>query len=257
MDYQTLRYQVEDGVAWIVLNRPDKLNAIDAVMDQELPQVWQQFAADEQARVAVITGAGERALCTGADLNNPPASSDEMQLTQIRWTPLQNRIRKPVICAVNGMAVGGGLHFVVDADIVIAADNAWFSDPHVAVGFVSGLEAVMLARRIPLTEVFRLVLLGGSERLSAEQAQRIGLVSEVVPQAQLRERAQALAAAIARHSPSALARTKQAVWDSLEMPLSAALQHAWQLVMEQRSEPDFSEGPAAFVERRAPQWRGR
>ncbi|HQR02777.1 MAG: enoyl-CoA hydratase/isomerase family protein [Proteobacteria bacterium] len=255
MSFTTLEYSVTDGIARIVLNRPDRLNAINQAMSLELPRVWQRFETDPEARVAIFTGAGQRALCTGADLLEPPETDTAQSIDSIRWTPLQNQVSKPVICAVNGMAVGGGLHFVADADIVIAADNAWFSDPHVAVGFVSGLEPVMLARRIPLGHVLRMALMGGAERVSAVLAERMGLVSEVVPADGLQARALELASAIARHSPAALARTKQAIWQSLDKGLQASLENAWQLIIGHTQHPDFSEGPRAFAEKRPPQWK--
>lgn len=254
MGYSTLRYDCEDGIAWITLNRPEKLNAVDQAMNRELPEVWRHFSADTQARVAVLIGAGERALCAGADLADPPQLDAANSLASIRWTPLQNQVWKPVICAVNGMAVGGGLHFVAECDIVLAAETAWFSDPHVAVGLVSGLEPVTLARRIPLTHVLRLALLGGAERISAAQALTMGLVSEVVPAERLRERARELAVMIARHSPAALAATKKAIWRSLELGLHAGLENAWNLILDHAQHPDLAEGTRAFVEKRNPRW---
>lgn len=254
MTYDTLRYEVDNGVAWITLNRPDKLNAVDRVMNLELPRVWQQFETDPEARVAILVGAGQKALSTGADLRDPPQTNDDNSIESIRWTPQQNGVWKPVICAVNGMVVGGGLHFVADADIVIAAENAWFSDPHVAVGFVSGLEPVALARRIPLTHVLRLALMGGVERISAAQAAAMGLVGEVVPADRLLDRAKEIASAIARHSPAALAATKKAIWQSLNMGLTGGLQNAWTLIIEHAKHPDFVEGPKAFSEKRSPNW---
>ena len=257
MTYQTLGYELCDGVALITLDREASRNAVDAEMARELPLAWAAFENDPDARVAIITGRGSRIFCAGADLINPPPVDGEgaaATLNSIRWSAMQNGVTKPVICAVNGGAVGGGLHFPADADIVLASSNAFFSDPHVAVGFVAALEPIALARRMPLGAVMRMALTGGLERLSAVEAQRLGLVDEVTEPDQLLVQAFALADKIKVHSPSALARTKQAIWASKELGLSDALQQGWKLIMDQSSSPDFHEGPRAFAEKRTPRW---
>lgn len=261
--YETLTYDVHDGVATITLNRPQQRNAVNAMMSRELPEVWKQFKHDDNAVVAILTGAGDKALSTGADLADLPETDGEPDeqgrkwgsLKSIRWTALQNRIWKPVICAVNGMAVGGGLHFVADADIVLAADTATFFDTHVKVGLVAGLEPVSLARKMPFEAVMRMALTGGNERLTAQRAYELGMVSEVVPAANLMAQALALANLIKTHSPVSLARTKKALWEAKEMGLHAALDNAWGYIMAQNTHPDIQEGGKAFMERRAPQWQ--
>lgn len=263
MNYQTMNYEVIDGVAIITLNRPAQRNAVNSVMSVELPQVWQQFNRDESAVVAILTGAGDKALCTGADLADLPETDGEVDaegrkwgsLASIKWTSLQNKIWKPVICAVNGMVVGGGLHFVADSDIVIAADNATFFDTHVKVGLVAGLEPVSLVRKMPFDAVMRMALTGGNERLSAERALQLGMVGEVVPAAALMERAMALANLIKTNSPVALARSKKAIWEAKEMGLHDALGNAWNYIMAQNTHPDIEEGGRAFMERRTPNWQ--
>jgi len=258
MDFTTLRYELTDGVALITLDRPQAHNAINSVMSRELPLAWERFAADDAARVAIVTGAGERALCAGADIADLPETDGEGRngtLASIRWTSLQNRVWKPVICAVNGMAIGGGLHFVADSDIVIAAEHASFFDTHVKVGLVAGLEPVTLARKIPLEAVLRMTLVGGAERMSAARARELGLVGEVVPGERLLARAFELAAMIGRHSPAALARSKRAIWEGAELGLTAALENAWGLIMEQNAHPDIEEGARAFLDKRPPRWR--
>jgi enoyl-CoA hydratase/carnithine racemase len=174
----------------------------------------------------------------------------------MKLTAIQNRCWKPVITAVNGMVVGGGLHFVADSDLILAAEHATFFDTHVKVGLVAGLEPVGLARRIPLEAVLRMALLGGSERLSAEQAREIGLVGEVLPAERLLPRARELAGKIAQHSPAALARSKQAVWESLDRGLQEGLARAWEIIGEHTEHPDMNEGARAFVEKRRPRWAG-
>ena len=257
-NYETISYAVDDGVATITLQRPEARNAVNSVMSRELPQVWQQFEEDDAARVAIITGSGEKSFCAGADLADLPETDGEGRhgsLRSIRWTSLQNSVWKPVICAVNGMTVGGGLHFVADSDVVIAAESATFFDTHVKVGLVAGLEPVCLARKMPLEAVLRMMLVGGNERMSAQRAQALGMVGEVVPQAALMDRAREVADMIKTHSPAALARTKQAIWRGADCGLQEALEQAWKLIMEQGEHPDFEEGGRAFLERRSPNWK--
>ncbi len=256
--FETLDYQVTDGVALLTLNRPRQHNAVNSVMSRELPLAWERFRNDPEAIVAIITGAGEKAFCTGADVRDVPelnAPAERATLESIRWTSLQNRIWKPVICAVNGLTVGGGLHFVADSDLVIAATSAMFFDTHVAVGLVAGLEPVSLCQRMPIQAVLRMALMGAGERLSAQRAYELGMVGEVVPADRLLARAFELAALLKVNSPSAMARTKQAIWEAAEQGLSQGLQNAWRLMMEQARHPDVAEGVNAFVEKRAPRWR--
>jgi enoyl-CoA hydratase/carnithine racemase len=176
-------------------------------------------------------------------------------LESIKWTSMQNNIWKPVICAVNGIACGGGLHFVADSDIVIASENATFFDTHVKVGLVAGLEPVGLSRKIPLESVLRMSLIGGGERLNAEDAKNIGLISEIVKQENLMTKAIEIANKIKVHSPSALAKTKKAIWQSKEVGLTEALHFAWNLISEQSQHPDFEEGSKSFIEKRLPNWK--
>jgi enoyl-CoA hydratase/carnithine racemase len=169
-------------------------------------------------------------------------------------TAIQHRCWKPVITAVNGMTCGGGLHFVADSDLVICSETATFFDTHVKVGLIAGLEPVGLARRIPLEAVLRMALLGGSERLDARGALACGLVGEVLAPAALLPRAHELAAKIAEHSPTALARSKRAIWESLDVGLDEALTRTWNRINEHTGHPDLDEGSRAFVEKRRPRW---
>lgn len=259
-DYQTLAYEVRDGIALITLDREDRRNAINSVMNRELPSVWAQVERDPDIRVVIVTGRGGKAFCTGADLADLPISDDPAlasSIDAIRWTGLQNKGTKPVIAAVNGLTIGGGLHFVADADIVLAADHAAFADSHVAVGLVAALEPITLARRMPLGAVLKLALIGGRERMAASEAHRLGLVDELHPADRLMDRAFALAALIASNSPTAVARTKAAIWAAKELPLHEALDNGWRLITAQNSHPDSAEGIAAFTEKRDPSWAPR
>lgn len=259
--FETLRYEKQDGVVVLTLHRPERHNAINGAMSRELPLAWDAIKRDPEVVVVIVTGAGERAFCTGFDVDDVAAGTasvgeerDRGSLAGVRFTAVQNRCWKPVITAVGGMCAAGGLHFVADSDINLCSEDATFFDPHVKVGLVAGLEPVGLARRIPLEEVLRMALVGGRERMDAARALRVGLVSEVVPRAELLPRARALAGLLARNSPAAMAASKRAIWASLERGLHDGLSHAWSILRQHGASPDFREGPRAFAERRAPDW---
>jgi E-phenylitaconyl-CoA hydratase len=224
MGFQTLLYDVEGRVATLTLNRPERRNAFDRSMALELRRAWTAIERDPEVSCAIVTGAGDQAFCSGVDVSSvmeeggferrdaPPQRPAFLEMTAV-----QNGCWKPVITAVNGMVCGGGLHFIADSDLVVCAEHATFFDTHVRLGAISGLEPVALARRIPLEAVMRLALLGGSERMTAQQALQLGLVGEVLPRQELMPRARELAGRIAAHAPTALARSKQAIWQSLDL----------------------------------------
>ena len=256
--YETLLYEVEAGVATLTLNRPDRHNAFNTTMATELGHAWTRIRKDPDVVCAIVTGAGERAFCTGMDVADVASGQafdqDQEPVAWDRLTPIQNRCWKPVIAAINGMAAGGGLHFVVDCDLVLCSEGATFFDTHVKVGLIAGLEAVGLARKIPLEAVLRLALLGGAERMDAAEAHRLGMVGEVLPQEALMPRAKELAGLIAQHSPTALALSKRAIWESLDVGLDTGLEKAWLAIRGHNGHPDLQEGTQAFVEKRRPRW---
>jgi len=256
--WETLVVEIDGPVATVILNRPDRLNALSPTMQRELRAVWAALDADPSLRVAVVTGCGERAFCSGADVATVADLSRHRTSDYDRenhFTPQQARVRKPTICAVNGVCAGAGLHFVADCDFSIASDTATFLDPHVNVGQVSALEPIGLARRIPLGAVMRMVLLGRGERIDATRAYELGLVTEVVPAAHLRERALELARKIAEGSPAAIATSREAIYESLELPLHEALRRGFVLLRAHADHhPDAQEGPKAFFEKRPPRW---
>lgn len=264
MDFDSIRYEIADKIATITLHRPERHNAFTVAMAGELRRAWADVKSNPDVVVAIVTGAGEKAFCTGmdvADVADGSARDEAERMERAEGKPfyafltaIQNRCWKPVITAVNGMVVGGGLHFIADSDLVLAADHASFFDTHVKVGLVAGLEPVGLARRIPLEAVLRMALLGGSERMTAQQAQELGLVGEVLPIARLLPRARELAAKIAQHSPAALMRSKRAIWESLDAGLHGGLERAWEIIHAHDAHPDLAEGTRAFVEKRAPRW---
>ncbi len=263
MDFESILYEKSDGVVTLTLNRPERHNAFNLAMAGELHQAWTDIKADPEVVCAIVTGAGDKAFCTGFDVSDVASGSTAGESAVayedspiLKLTAIHNRCWKPVITAVNGMVVGGGLHFIADSDLIVCAEHATFFDTHVKVGLVAGLEPVGLARRIPLEAALRMALLGGSERMSAAEAVEIGLVGEVLPAADVMPRARDLAQKIAQHSPSALARSKQAVWESLDRGLHDGLRHAWEIIGEHGEHPDMLEGATAFVEKRKPRWSG-
>ncbi len=263
MEFETIIYEKRERVATITLNRPERLNAVNGVMSRELPRAWADVMSDPDVSVAIVTAAGEKSFCTGFDMMDAASDAsagagDERSRgtrDSIRFTAIQNGCWKPVITAVNGMVTGGGLHFIADSDLVVAASHATFFDNHVRVGLVSGMEPVGLIRRLGMEAVFRMSFLGGSERMSAERAYQLGLAGDVVPKQQLLPRALELASQIAEHSPAALVATKRAIWESLDRGLDDSLTRAWEIIREHAAHPDSREGPAAFAERRKPRWQ--
>ncbi len=248
----------EGHVALLTLNRPDRRNALDAEAKRLLAKVWAEIGDDPAIRAVVLTGAGEKAFCVGADLREVAAgdrgAAPRPQYPPAIYSARQAGVFKPVVTAINGVCAGGGLHFVADGDLVIAAERATFFDPHVDVGQVAALEPIGLARRAPLGAVLRMVLLGRSERLSAQRALQLGLVSEVVADDRLRSRALELATTIAAASPAAVQASLRAIWESLDRGLEDGLRHGWDLLAAHWDHPDASEGPRAFAEQREPRW---
>ncbi|EFC82978.1 enoyl-CoA hydratase/isomerase family protein [Parafrankia sp. EUN1f] len=248
-------------VGWLVFDRPEVGNAMDAAMLSALPAAWAELDADPAVRVIVNTGAGER-FQTGLDvvqLSRDPAAlrehSRQTRRAELKITAWHTKVAKPVIAAVNGLCAGGGLHFVADADIVIAAADAEFTDPHVSVGQATAFEGIALSRRMAAETIARMALAGRHERVGAARAYQLGMISEIVdPPERLRERAQELAETIARNSPAAMAATKRALWGALESGLSDACVTGAAELMGMWGHPDQLEGPAAFAERREPRW---
>lgn len=257
-----------DGhVATVRLNEPERLNPLPAD-SKVLRETFQELGADPDVRAIVITGTG-RGFCSGANVvglaaraerarTNPdeaPASSSEL-LADTSFTPRRSGVYKPVITAVNGVCAGAGLHFLADADIVIAGESATFLDPHTTIGQVAALEPILFAKSgIPLNAILRMVVLGSAERLDARAALQVGLVSEVVPDDELAARAQQLGEQASAASPAAVEASLRAIWGSLELPLAEAYVRGHQAIGAFRSHPDASEGPQAFREKRTPEWQ--
>src|SRR6516225_5821696 len=235
---------------------------MNAQMREEFADAWTELDADPDVRVIVHTGEG-RAFQTGVDVTE--IATDGLGFERYRrsvedndfhFTAWHQKVSKPVITAVNGICAGGGFHWIADADIVIAASDAEFFDPHVSVGQVVALEAIGLVRKMPVEPVMRMAFVGRYERMSAPRAYELGMISQVVdPPEALRAEAQALGERVARNSPAAMAATKRALWHALEVGLSEACRAGTKELVSMWGHPDQEEGPRAFVERRDPVWQ--
>ncbi len=256
-----VEYEKRDGKAFIRLCRPERGNSLTPPMQPVFRAIWADVRDDPEVRVAILGSTGERHFCTGFDVAEAEGDeadevfADRPLAEAVFWSPQQNRVWKPVICLVNGLCVGGGLHFVVDADIVLASANAAFVDAHVNVGMVGALENVGLAKRLPLGTALRMTLLGRHYRLEADRAWQLGLVDELVDApADLLPLAEEMAEQMKGNSPQAMARSKEAVWGAVEFGYQEALERAWDSLRAHWSHPDFLEGSRAFAEKRAPRW---
>jgi len=227
MDYETITYELSEHVGTVTLNRPDKLNAFNQRMCDEFEHLWNAVRLDDDVRVVVLQANGDRAFCTGVDVREGldfPANVWSRSDPGVQLGPKHNQVWKPLVTALHGMIAGGALYWVNESDIVICSDDAMFFDPHVSYGMTAALEPIGLLQRVPLGEVLRMTLLGLDERMSAERAREIGLVSEVVTRDALRPRAAEIARIIAAKPPAAIQGSVKAIWESLDMTRSGALQ---------------------------------
>ncbi|GAA3257341.1 enoyl-CoA hydratase/isomerase family protein [Dactylosporangium siamense] len=264
-----MRVTIDAGVAWVELNRPEVLNSFNETMLRELAALWARLRLDDEVRAVVVTGAGEKAFCTGYDRSGlEPTDDDSAQLLKASSPflradvgdflgPKSCDLWKPVIAAVNGIACGGAFYLLGEADIIIAADTATFFDPHTTFGMPAVFEPLHLLRRMPLGEVLRLTLLGSAERMSARRALEIGLVSEVVPGDQLRAAAATVADTIAALPPLAVQATLRAIWIGSEMAPGQALGVAHALVAAGTDPAALAAGQDAFRAGGRPKWRLR
>lgn len=259
--YEHLIVERHGPVGWLINNRPDQLNAMNAGMRDEFADAWLELDRDPKVRVIVHTGAG-RAFQTGVDVAEIASDGVGMQRYRqsvedfdLHFTAWHQHVRKPVITAVNGICCGGGFHWVADADIVIAASDATFFDPHVSIGQVVALEAIGLIRKMPVEAVMRMAFVGRYERMDAPRAYELGMISQIVdPPERLRDEAQALAETIAKNSPAAMAATKRALWGALETGLTEAYRVGAGHLVSLWGHPDQEEGPRAFAEKRDAEW---
>src|SRR6516165_10321000 len=265
--FATIRYEVEDRIATITFDRPDRLNALSPEMIRELRGAYADAEADENVWIIIVTGSG-RAFCTGADVGEIPDDGrvvyEEPYLsTYAQWeapqegTPPFRTMTKPVLAAVNGLCCGAGLDWVTTGDIVIASERATFFDPHVSIGLVAGREVVRLARVVPRSVALRMALMGKHERMSAQRALELGMISEVVEHERLVERIHEITDVINSNAPLAVRGTRLAILKGLDLPLHEAEMLAESFRERNLHSEDSLEGPAAFVEKRTPNWQCR
>ena len=227
--FDTLLVDVADHVATVTLNRPEAHNAFTAGMQRDCRALWEALRADDAVRVVVLTGAGDRAFCTGIDRNEPFTALDDspalygtsnnfMYDDPGDWLgPKSNDLWKPVIGAVNGMACGGAFYLLGECDVLLAAEHATFFDPHVTYGMPAVYEPMKMLGLMPFGEVMRMSLTGNGERISAASAAEMGLVSEVVPGGDLAGAADRLARTIAANPPWAVQGTLRAIWAARDL----------------------------------------
>ncbi|MFE0255026.1 enoyl-CoA hydratase/isomerase family protein [Streptomyces sp. NPDC059010] len=223
----------DTGVAVVTLDRPERLNAIDLTMRDELVAVWRELRFDDTVRAVVLTGAGQRAFCTGLDREAvvPQPGSPYMQDDPLlRVGPKSNDLWKPVVAAVTGMACGGAFYLLGEADFLVADPTASFFDPHTTYGMVSAYESMLMALRMPHGEAARTALMGSAERMSARRALEIGLVSEVTEPGGALEAAVSCATVIAGYPAEAVQGTVRALWAAREAALDRAFAQAPHLI---------------------------
>lgn len=265
--FDTITYEVRGHTATITLNRPDALNALSPHMITELRTAYDRAENDDTVWMIVVTGNG-RAFCTGADVKEIPGDGKVINerpylSTYEQWeapqegTPPFRTMAKPVLAAINGICCGAGLDWVTTCDIVIASDRATFFDPHVSIGLVAGREVVRLARVLPRSVALRMALMGKHERMNAQRAYELGMISEVVEHDRLLERAHEIAEVLNSNAPLAVRGTRLAILKGLDLPLHEAEMLAESFRERNLHTADSLEGPRAFVEKRAAEWQCR
>ena len=265
-DFATVRFAVAERIATITLNRPERLNAMNQQMKEDLRAAWTIVKEDPDIWCAIVTGEG-RAFSSGADVETldtrgfkkPDRWWELAMIETIRAMPTPRRmgVVKPVIAAVNGLVNGVTLDLVTEADIPIASDKAQFLDSHVSLGFVSSHEMVNMARRVPVAVTLRMALLGAKERMSAQRALEVGLVTEVVPHDKLMDARRELARLVCENAPLAVWGTKMAILRGLGLPIEQAEEIAAGYLEVVEQSEDHAEGPRAFMEKRKPNWKAR
>jgi enoyl-CoA hydratase/carnithine racemase len=272
MAYETILVTKDDGVAWVTLNRPDVRNAINQQMQDELHDVWHGFRYDDDVRCVVLAGAGDH-FCTGVDRaeavsdeNNASMAAGDYPGYPTPWMyddpgrdvgPKSRDLWKPVIAAVQGMACGGAFYMLGEVEFIIAGDDATFFDPHVTYGMTAAFEPIQMLSKMPFQEIMRLSLLGVHERLSAERAREIGLVTEVVPTADLGDRAAHIAQIIADSPPLVIQGTMRALWTALEVGRTQGIALANLFTRVGSDAAAFKAGQERFASGERPKWERR
>jgi enoyl-CoA hydratase len=260
MSFDNLLVQREAGVAVLTVQRPQRLNAIDAWTIEELKQAFLEFQQDDSVRCVIVTGAGEKAFVAGADINELAGDTSEgarqRALDGQRVFDLIEQLGKPVIAAVNGFALGGGCELAMACTFRIAADTARFGQPEINLGLIPGFAGTQrLARLVGRPKAMELILTGNP--ITAADALAIGLVTRVVPAAELMTAARALASELAAKPPVAMRYAMEAVNNGFEMPFADACRFEAALFGMVAATEDMKEGTRAFLEKRKAQFKGR
>jgi len=253
-----VKFERKGRIAYVTINRPEVMNALHPPANEELSQVWDEFSQDPDLWVAIFTGAGDKAFSAGNDLKYSAKHGIGPGFPKGGFGGITARhdLFKPVIAAVNGVALGGGFEMALACDIIVAAEHARFGLPEPRVGLAAVAGGVhRLPRHIPLKIAMGLMLTG--KHITAAEAQRLGLVNECVPGQELMSAAERWAEEILACSPVSVRATKQAALQGLGMPLEQAMEHRYPLVAELFRSEDLREGIQAFAEKRKPQWKGR
>ncbi len=255
-----VRYDKDGKIATITIDRPEAMNAMDCDTSRQLAEAFQDFDQDDHLLVAILTGAGDKAFSAGADLKQMYGRADDGNIREIwdrerQWRLGQRlQVWKPLIAAINGYCLAGGLELAMGCDIRIAAETASFGCPEVRWGILHGYGALRLPKTVPLSAAMELLLTG--DRIDAQEAYRLGIVSRVVPPAALMSTARQLADRICANGPLAVRVTKELAWRGLETPLEEALRLYAALGALVRASEDAREGPRAFAEKRQPRFTG-
>jgi enoyl-CoA hydratase/carnithine racemase len=258
MQLEFIRYEKRNRIAYVTINRPEVMNALHPPANQELSQVWDDFVADPDAWVAILTGAGERAFSAGNDLKWTAQHGLPRMPAKGGFGGIVARddIWKPLIAAVNGVALGGGLELALACDLIVAAETARLGLPEPRVGLMAAAGGVhRLPRQVPLKIALGMMLTG--RPVSAAEAARVGLVNEVVSQAGLMAAAERWAGEILECSPLSVQASKQAALQGLAKPVLEAMTTHYPLAQKLFTSEDVVEGPRAFAEKRKPVWKGR
>lgn len=266
MSVPKVLYDKRDHVGYVTLNRPEVLNAMDLATHEELGRIWNDFEADDDIWVGVLTGTGSRAFSVGQDLKELAArnASGTAEPSSFGsrgkhgWPRLTERfsLAKPIVARINGYALGGGFELALACDIIIAADHATFGLPEARLGLIPGAGGVFrLVRQIPYRMAMGMLMTG--HQLQASEALTYGLVNEVVPGEVLDERVEAWVADLLESAPLSVRAIKEAARLSADMPLEQAFtaRYAWE--ERRKHSADAIEGPRAFAEKRRPRWRGQ
>ncbi|MCC7364362.1 MAG: enoyl-CoA hydratase/isomerase family protein [Dehalococcoidia bacterium] len=258
MQFETILYEKKDQVALITINRPDAMNSVSAKVSQEMLAAWEDFRDDDNLRVAILTGAGERAFSTGMDLVATASGESQFEGRPAPFGGFTKRmpIYKPIIAAINGFCLAGGLELALACDIRIATPDARFGLPEVKWAIIPGAGGTQrLPRAIPQAWANYLILTG--EFMDAPTAERIGLISHVVPREELLDKAFQIANVICERGPLAVRTAKEAIVRGQDMPLEHGMAYEDVLIARLFGTEDAKEGPKAFAEKRKPEYKGR